>query len=181
MKRALLVAVPILAILVLLPACDRMNRQPKLKDFSASALFADGQTMRLPPEGAMAVDDPAIAATEATRPPMTLALLQRGRERYGIYCAMCHDAAGTGAGVIPSRGFPKPKRFAEPDQAALTDRQIMDAIGKGYGVMYGFADRVPPADRWAITAYVRALQLSQDAPANQLSTAEQARLEGAHG
>lgn len=176
MKRAL-----ILALLLLLPACDRMNRQPKLKDFSASALFANGQSMRLPPEGAMAMDDPAIAAAVQTRPPMTLALLKRGRERYGIYCVMCHDAAGSGAGVIPSRGFPKPKSFIEPDQEALTDRQIMDAIGQGYGVMYGFADRVPPSDRWAITAYVRALQLSQDVPANSLSPGDQARLEAAHG
>lgn len=157
MKRALL-----LAALALLGACDRMNRQPKLKDYSHSALFADGQSMRQPPAGAIAVDDPAIAAADTTRPPMTLALLERGRERYGIYCVMCHDAAGTGAGVIPSRGFPKPPPFAH--QKALSDRQIMDAIGQGYGVMYGFADRVPPADRWAITAYVRALQLSQDAP-----------------
>jgi len=176
MRRALL-----LAILVLLSACDRMNRQPKLKDFSASALFADGRSMRLPPEGTLALDDPALAAAAAQRPPMTLALLQRGRERYGIYCVMCHDAAGTGAGVIPSRGFPRPRSFIEPDQEALSDRQIMDAVGQGYGVMYGFSDRVPPSDRWAITAYVRALQLSQDAPASQLSAADQARLEGGHG
>jgi mono/diheme cytochrome c family protein len=176
MKRALL-----LAVLALLPACDRMNRQPKLKDFSASPLFANGQAMRLPPEGALAVDDPGIEAAQATRPPMTLALLRRGRERYDIYCVMCHDAAGAGAGVVPSRGFPKPRSFIEPDQEALTDRQIMDVVGRGYGAMYGFSDRVPPADRWAITAYVRALQLSQDAPAGQLSPADQARLEGAHG
>lgn len=176
MNRALL-----LVLVLLLPACDRMNRQPKLKDFSASALFADGQSMRLPPQGAMAVDDPAIIAAEAARPPMTLALLRRGRERYGIYCVMCHDAAGGGAGVIPSRGFPRPESFIEPDQEALTDRQIMGTIGQGYGAMYGFADRVPPADRWAITAYVRALQLSQDMPAGQLSPADKARLGGAHG
>ncbi len=176
MRRALL-----LAVLALLPACDRMNRQPKLKDFSASPLFANGQAMRHPPEGVMATDDPAIAAAETERPPMTLALLQRGRERYGIYCVMCHDAAGTGAGVVPSRGFPKPASFAAPDQAALTDRQIMDAIGRGYGAMYGFADRVPPADRWAITAYIRALQLSQDAPAMQLPEGERLKLEQTRG
>ena len=129
----------------------------------------------------MATDDPAIAAAETERPPMTLALLQRGRERYGIYCVMCHDAAGTGAGVIPSRGFPKPRSFAAPEQEALTDRQIMEAVGQGYGVMYGFADRVSPADRWAITAYVRALQLSQDAPAASLTAADQAELRGDHG
>ena len=176
MTRALLIA-----LVLLLPACDRMNRQPKLKDFSASALFADGQAMRQPPAGALAVDDPAIAAAEANRPPMTLALLQRGRERYGVYCVMCHDAAGTGAGVVPSRGFPRPRSFIAPDQEALTDRQVMDAIGQGYGVMSGFADRVPPADRWAITAYVRALQLSQDVPASRLPEGERLKLEQARG
>jgi mono/diheme cytochrome c family protein len=176
MRRAL-----VLAALLLLPACDRMNRQPKLKDFSASPLFANGQSMRLPPEGVVAMDDPALAAAAAERPPMTMTLLQRGRERYGIYCVMCHDAAGAGAGVIVSRGFPRPKPFNAPDQEALSDHQILDAISQGYGAMYGFADRVPPSDRWAITAYVRALQLSQDAPAGQLSTADQGRLEGGHG
>jgi mono/diheme cytochrome c family protein len=161
----------LLLALVLLAGCDRMNRQPKIKDYAPSALFADGQGMRLPPEGTEAMDDP----------PMTAALLSRGQDRYGIYCVMCHDAVGGGEGVVPGRGFPRPKPFSATDQRALSDRQIMDAIDHGYGVMYGVGDRVPPADRWAITAYVRALQLSQDTPVAELEAQEQAKLEAAGG
>ena len=150
-------ALPLL-LLALLSACDRMNRQPKLKDYAPASLFANGQAMQAPPDGTVALDDPQLAADDATRPPMTPTLLERGRERYGIYCVMCHDATGSGRGVVPSRGFPRPKDFADPGQRSLSDRQIMNAIGRGFGVMYGFADRVDPKDRWAITAYVRALQ-----------------------
>lgn len=171
----------VLLALVVLAGCDRMNRQPKIKDYAPSALFADGQGMRLPPEGTMAMDDPAIRQVEETRPPMTAALLGRGQDRYGIFCVMCHDAVGGGDGVLPARGFPRPRPFSAPDQRALSDRQIMDTIDHGYGAMYGVGDRVPPADRWAITAYVRALQLSQDAPVAELAPGEQAKLEAAGG
>lgn len=171
----------LLLALAVLAGCDRMNRQPKIKAYAASALFADGQGMRLPPDGTMAMDDPAIRQAEQTRPPMTAALLRRGQDRYAIYCVMCHDAVGGGDGVVPSRGFPRPRPFAAADQRALSDRQILDAVGRGYGAMYGVGDRVPPADRWAITAYVRALQLSQDAPAAALDPTEQAKLEAGGG
>ena len=157
MRRAALL-LPLTLALAMLAACDRMNRQPKLKDYAPAALFANGQAMQAPAEGTVAVDDPQLAAADATRPPMSLALLQRGQDRYSIYCVMCHDAAGTGHGVVPSRGFPRPRDFAAPTQRQLTDRQIMETIGRGFGVMYGFADRVDAHDRWAITAYVRALQ-----------------------
>jgi mono/diheme cytochrome c family protein len=167
--------------LALVAGCDRMNRQPKIKDYAPSALFADGQGMRLPPEGTAAIDDPAIRQAEDTRPPMTAALLSRGQDRYGVFCVMCHDAVGDGDGVVPGRGFPRPEPFSAPDQRALSDRQIMAAVDRGYGAMYGVGDRVPPADRWAITAYVRALQLSQDAPVAQLDAGEQAKLEAAGG
>jgi mono/diheme cytochrome c family protein len=171
----------LLLALALLAGCDRMNRQPKIKDYAPSALFANGQGMRLPPEGTEAMDDPAIKQAEAVRPPMTAALLRRGQDRYGIFCVMCHDAVGGGDGVVPGRGFPRPKPFSAPDQRALSDRQIMDAIDRGYGVMYGVGDRVPPADRWAITAYVRALQLSQDVPVAELDPGQRARLEAGGG
>jgi mono/diheme cytochrome c family protein len=167
----------LLLLLALLAGCDRMNRQPKIKAYAPSALFADGQGMRRPPEGTAAMDDPAIRQAEATRPAMTAALLRRGQDRYGIYCVMCHDAVGGGDGVVPARGFPRPRPFSAPDQRALSDRQIMDAIDRGYGAMYGVGDRVPPSDRWAITAYVRALQLSQDAPVAELDPGERSRVE----
>src|SRR4051794_2371665 len=81
--------------LTLLTACNEMQSQPRDNDYRASALFADGKVMQAPPEGTVARDDPARAADLAHRPAMTPALLQRGRERYAVFCVPCHDAAGT--------------------------------------------------------------------------------------
>jgi mono/diheme cytochrome c family protein len=104
-----------------------------------------------------------------TRPAMSLSLLRRGRQRYDIYCAVCHDVTGGGNGVVPSRGFPHPPGFLSSRVRALNSAQIVDVITHGYGVMYSYADRVPPQDRWAIAAYVRALQMRAAAPRAVLS------------
>ena len=112
---------------------------------------------------------------------MTPALLARGRERYGIYCEPCHGIAGDGHGVVPSRGFPQPPDFHKAPLLTAPSRLFVDTITNGYGVMFSYADRVPPADRWAIAAYVRALQLSQAAPVAELSASDRARLEAANG
>jgi mono/diheme cytochrome c family protein len=109
---------------------------------------------------------------------MTAALLARGRERYGIYCAVCHDLAGYGQGIVPSRGFPHPPSYHIDRLRKAPASYFVDVITHGHGAMYSYADRVSPADRWAIAAYIRALQLSQDAPAAALTDAERARLGG---
>lgn len=137
--------------------CNDMVKQPRYDDYGPGALFADGKAMQAPPEGAVARDTPQIRAAD-TRPPLTRALLERGQERYGIYCAACHAADGSGRGTVPARGYPQPRAFQAPDQQALSPRHIHDVVSNGYGVMYGHADRVAPADRWAITAYVLALR-----------------------
>jgi mono/diheme cytochrome c family protein len=93
-------------------------------------------------------------------PPVSMALMERGQQRYEIYCAPCHGLTGAGDGIIVSRGFPRPHNFDDPGQMGLDARHIVDVIGKGYGRMYSFSNRVDPADRWAIVAYIRALQLA---------------------
>jgi mono/diheme cytochrome c family protein len=128
----------------------------------------------------MAREDAALDAALATRPPMSAALLTRGRERYAIACVACHGEAGDGDGVVPARGFPRPESFHTARLATMTSRHVVDVITHGYGVMYPHADRVAPADRWAIAAYVQALQLSQAAPAGQLSTEDRGRIEAVH-
>jgi mono/diheme cytochrome c family protein len=173
MKRALLMAVLALA------ACDEMSHQPRYDSDEASALFKDGKSLQAPAEGTVARDDPVWSAALQQRPAMSMALLQRGQERYGIYCMPCHDAAGTGQGTIPDRGFPHPPSFHEPRLRNVTPDYIVDVITKGHGVMYSYADRVAPADRWAIAAYIRALQLSQAAPIAALNDKERAQLAGA--
>jgi mono/diheme cytochrome c family protein len=94
---------------------------------------------------------------------MSAALLARGRERFDIYCAPCHSRTGDGDGMIVQRGMPRPPSFHSQRLREVPDRHFLQVITLGYGAMYAYADRVPPADRWAITAYIRALQLSRDA------------------
>jgi len=109
----------------------------------------------------------------ATKPlPITLATLARGRERFDIYCAPCHSVAGDGDGMVVRRGFPRPPSYHTDRLRKAPDAHFYSVITNGYGVMYAYADRVAPDDRWAIVAYIRALQLSQsaridDAPADR--------------
>jgi mono/diheme cytochrome c family protein len=94
---------------------------------------------------------------------LTLQLLERGRERFGIYCEPCHSPVGDGDGMIARRGFPHPPSYHIARLRQAPDRHFYDVMTNGYGIMYSYADRVTPEDRWAIVAYIRALQRSQGA------------------
>src|SRR5205807_6422555 len=110
--------------------------------------------------------------------------LERGRERYTIFCSVCHDAAGTGHGKIVERGYTMPPSYHTDYSRGLARRgvkvllrdvpvgYIFEVISKGYGAMPDYATQVPPADRWRIAAYVRTLQYSQHAPVEDLSEEE---------
>lgn len=149
-----------LACLCLAGCGGNMVQQPRDDAYEASDLFADGMVMRHPPDGTVARDTPErIAATR--RPPLTPALLKRGAERYAIYCAVCHGADGRGDGIVTTRGFPHPPSYLEPRLRAAPASHFYDVITHGYGVMYSYADRVEPADRWAIAAHIRVLQQAQ--------------------
>lgn len=120
----------------------------------------------------------APTPTPRTNPrPITPALLQRGQQRYEIYCAACHGLAGDGDGMVVQRGFPAPPSYHSNRLRQAPDSHFYDVITHGYGVMYPYADRVAPADRWAIVAYVRALQLSRHLPAARLSARDRAILD----
>lgn len=176
MPRPLVLLLAALSPAVALSACDGMSHQPRYDSYEQSRLFADGKSLQAPPDGTVARDAPARRAALRERPPMTLALLQRGRERYDIFCTPCHDAAGYGHGTVPARGFPQPPSLHIVRLRAAPASYVVDVITRGHGVMYSYADRVPPADRWAIAAYVRALQDSQRVPLAQLSGDERARI-----
>lgn len=165
----------LLVMALLLAGCDDMSRQPRYDSYERSALFADGKALQAPPDGTIARDQPALDAQLRDRPAMTAALLRRGRERYGIFCTPCHDQAGYGRGTVVMRGFPQPPSFHGERLRSVPSRYIVDVITNGHGAMYAYADRVPPADRWAIAAYIRALQLSQNAPASAVEEASDAR------
>lgn len=170
------ILLPVLAFV--LAACDEMNHQPRYDSYEESSLFRDGKALQAPPDGTVARDDAAWKGALDHRPPMSLALIERGRERFGIYCTPCHDQAGYGHGTVPSRGFPEPPSFHQPRLRDARSRYFVDVITRGHGVMYSYADRVAPADRWAIAAYIRALQLSQNAPVALLGAQERRKLEG---
>lgn len=166
------------ALLAAVSSCDQMRHQPRYDSEERSPLFQGGQSLQTPPDGTIARDDPTQRQALRERPQMTDALLARGRERFGIYCTPCHDLSGYGQGIVPSRGFPYPPSFHIDRLRNAPSSYFVDVITNGHGVMYSYADRVSPADSWAIAAYIRALQLSQDAPASSLSDADRAKLGG---
>jgi mono/diheme cytochrome c family protein len=99
---------------------------------------------------------------------MTMQVLQRGRERFDIFCAPCHSPVGDGDGMVARRGFPHPPSYHDERLRSAPDRHFFDVMTQGYGVMKPYANRIDARDRWAIVAYIRALQLSQYADVRQL-------------
>ena len=146
--------------LLALAGCRNMVQQARYDEYEANPLYSDGMAMQHPPEATVAQDAPQVRAAEQ-RPQLTKALLERGRERFAIYCTPCHAQDGSGQGMITSRGFPHPPDFRSARLRAAPASHIYDVIGNGYGVMYSYADRVSPEDRWAIAAYIRVLQQAQ--------------------
>ena len=154
MRRLLLLAPFVLG------ACHQnltMSDQRKLSEWERSDVFRNGKVLQPPAPGSVSREqDTADVLTE--KPPMTLALVYRGRERFNIFCSECHGFGGDADGMVVQRGFPRPPSFHEARLVNAPDEQFVDVMTNGYGVMYSYADRVPPADRWAIAAYIRALQ-----------------------
>ncbi len=164
-------------LLLCLAGCDDMAQQPRSDAQESSTFFPDGKVNQTPPTGTVARGDLAWNAVLAERPSLTVELMQRGRERFEIYCSPCHGVAGDGNGTVVNRGFPRPPDLAEPRLIAAPDRHFMDVIAHGYGQMYSYAARVLPADRWAIVGYIRALQFSRRAEVAGLPESDRETLE----
>ncbi|WP_421683180.1 c-type cytochrome [Stutzerimonas urumqiensis] len=163
--------------MTLVAGCDQMARQPRADAQEASRFFPDGKVNQAPPVGTVARGELARDAVLAERPPLTAALLARGEERYRINCVPCHGLAGDGLGTVVQRGFPRPPDFAEPRLVQAPDRHFLEVIEHGYGVMYSYAARVKPADRWAIVAHIRSLQLARTADVKALPEEDRRALE----
>jgi mono/diheme cytochrome c family protein len=153
----------VLIAAVALSGCDlTMTRQPRYGYQSKAPLFPDDTESQTPPDGVVAQGAPAWKNAAASPPAATPALLARGRERHAIFCQPCHGVAGDGDGVIVQRGFPRPPSYQDLKVRGASGAQLFDVITHGYGVMFPYAERIPPEDRWAIVAYVRALEVAHD-------------------
>jgi mono/diheme cytochrome c family protein len=108
--------------------------------------------------------------------PVDRALLDRGQERFRIFCTPCHGELGNGKGIVVARGFNPPPTYHSEALRQQPPGHFVDVITRGFGTMYSYAERVPPSDRWAIAAYIKALQLSQNAIARDLPAGDRDRL-----
>jgi hypothetical protein len=151
-----------------------MADQPKNKPLSPSSFFDDGRSERPLVEntvarGSLADDDLFVPKESNAFPlPLTTDLLKRGQERYKIFCSPCHGIQGDGNGMVSMRGMKHPPSYHDPRLRQVPNGYIFDVITNGFGGMLSYSAQVPPADRWAIIAYVRALQLSRNAPVSEL-------------
>jgi mono/diheme cytochrome c family protein len=164
------------AAVMLTTACRLdMHVQPRQNPLSYSDFYADHRSARPPVEGTVArgqlnADTYFYTGKIGNNPgdempfPVTKAVLERGRERYDIYCAPCHSRVGDGNGLVPSRGFArKPPSFHIPRLEKAPLGYFYDVMTNGFGIMPDYAAQITPEDRWNIVAYIRALQLSQNA------------------
>jgi len=162
--------------MILLSGCQtrEMVAQPKQKPMTESEIFADGRASRpliadTVARGQLRLDTHLYLGKVNGKPaatfpmPVTEALLRRGQERFNIFCANCHGRVGDGGGMIVERGMKRPPSFHEVRLRKAPPGYFFDVATNGFGVMYGYVDRIPVEDRWAIIAYIRALQRSQNA------------------
>jgi mono/diheme cytochrome c family protein len=175
-------------VVFLLSACRQdMHDQPRYEPLEASALFDDGRSSRPRVPGTVArgereydahLQEGRVNGEMASTFPMevTRALVERGRERYDVFCSACHDRAGTGRGIVVERGLKQPSSFHVERLRKAPPGYVFDVITRGFGAMFDLADRIPPDDRWAIVAYVRALQRSQNGTIADVPEADRARL-----
>ena len=160
-----------------------MHLQPKYLPYAPTQFFHDGRSERPPVEGTVArgqlrLDELLYTGkengVESNRFPfpITRADLERGRERFNIFCTPCHDYTGSGNGMIVERGFPHPPSYHIDRLRNAPVGHFFDVMTNGFGAMYSYGSRLDPQDRWRVAAYIRALQLSQnatieDVPANE--------------
>jgi mono/diheme cytochrome c family protein len=156
---------PGLTALLLLSACGdhSMTQQNRYGTYTPATLFPDGTEAQVLPAGVVAQGDLDRADQAAKPPAVDAQLLARGQERYNINCSPCHGLTGNGDGMVVQRGFPAPPSYHSARLRAAPAQHFFDVITNGYGVMYPYAARVESRDRWAIVAYIRALQDSQSA------------------
>jgi mono/diheme cytochrome c family protein len=181
----------VLALAFATAACRQdMHDQPKYIPLRPSTFFDDGRSARPLADGTVArgqLHDDAAFYTgkgpdgkplDAFPFPVTKEIVERGQERFNIYCAPCHGRLGYGDGMIVRRGFRRPPSYHMDRLRTVPNGYLYDVISKGFGAMSDYAAQIEPADRWAFVAYIRALQLSQNATVNDVPPAALGQLNG---
>jgi mono/diheme cytochrome c family protein len=182
-----------MALVSLVAGCRKdMQVQPRYNPYDVSSFFGDDRSARpLVPgtiaRGQLHLDEllysGKIDGKEADVFPFAIsrADLNRGRERFNIYCSPCHDVTGSGRGMIVLRGFPAPPSLHLDRLRQAPVGHFFDVMTNGMGVMYSYSSRVSPEDRWRIAAYIRALQLSQQASIDDVPSAQQKSMQAEQG
>lgn len=174
-------------LLAMTLACtQRMTDQPRYEYLDRSSFFKDGRSARpleygVLPRGSLAqrasfMNPDGKTFSDAYPLPLTRAVLNRGRQRYEIYCSPCHGLTGYGDGMISRRGLAPPPSLHNARSRALPTGYIYAVISNGFGAMPDYSYQIAEADRWSIIAYVRTLQFSQNRLLSELSPAEQSRI-----
>jgi hypothetical protein len=165
-----------------------MHDQPRYEPFEASAFFADGRSMRplvsdtvargqLQPDAHVSTGMVEDQESDMLPFPVTRSLLERGQERYTIFCVPCHDSTGTGQGIVVQRGFRQPPSLHQERLREAPIGHFFAVMTNGFGAMADYATQIPPRDRWAVAAYIRALQLSRHATLADVPADVRQRLE----
>jgi hypothetical protein len=151
-----------------------MANQPRQNPLSPSDFFTDGRSERPVVENTVvrgSIQDDSLFVPKESNVfplPLTVELFERGEQRYGIYCTPCHGIQGDGMGMVAMRGMKHPPSYHQDRLRNEPNGYLYDVITNGFGAMYGYSAQISPRDRWAIVAYLRALQLSRNAPVGQL-------------
>lgn len=178
----------LLALFALSGCVQEMADSGRIKPFDTTDFFDDGMTSRSPVAHTVARDDLGIDELRqhgtidgelADRFPFAVddARIERGRERFDIFCSPCHDRVGSGRGMVVQRGYRQPPSFHIERLREAPAGHFFDVITRGFGAMPSYAAQIPIDDRWAIVAYIRALQLSQNATLDDVPQGERAVLE----
>jgi mono/diheme cytochrome c family protein len=147
------------------PTLARMLSQRRADPYESTSAFADGKVLQDPPRGTVPIDDD----TDAPPPPVTRALLELGHTRFDAVCAVCHGITGTGESVVATKMELRPApSIVNAENRARTRERLYQITTQGYGLMAGYADMLSHEERWAVVAYLQALQLSQHAPLDRL-------------
>lgn len=187
-RREGLVFLGLIGLALMVMACQPMREQPKFVQDEPTNLFSDGTSTRplisdTVPRGYLRDDVLLFTGKDANGQdstefpfPVTAEILQRGQARFNIYCAPCHGRLGTGGGVVVARGFTTPPTFHSDRLRNAPVGHFYDVISNGFGAMPDYSTQIAPRDRWAIIAYIRALQLSQHATINDVPPDQRAAL-----